>query len=358
MFLSLVDFQTIQQGVEDENIFIDVIGEVTDVGALETVLCSGKERKKIEFSLTDLDGRRISCCLWGKSAEKIQSNCKAAGDDVVVCLLRFVKVGTYRDEVQISNSLDASQIFFNPPIMETEAFLKREVASNALAVSQQDKLEREIRRDKWMQYPIKDISEILKATEIEQCRLIATIYAIDKDWGWYYFGCKALTPDFLNTFKVSGLPNHSLHLKVGCPVMFLRNIDHTNGRMNGTRLQITEMDDLLVNAKVITGRKVGKTVVIPRLSITPSDKKLPFKLRRRQLPIAVAFAITINKSQGQSLSNVGFYLPRDVFSHGQLYVAVSRVTSKKRLKILVVDDEGKTKHETKNVVFKEIVQNL
>lgn len=77
MFLSLVDFQTIQQGVEDENIFIgkydnfkfskfitaftlfffqlaDVIGEVTDLGGLETVLCSGKQRKKIEFSLTDL----------------------------------------------------------------------------------------------------------------------------------------------------------------------------------------------------------------------------------------------------------------------------------------------------------------
>ncbi|KAG5392807.1 hypothetical protein IGI04_022770, partial [Brassica rapa subsp. trilocularis] len=125
MFLSLVDFQTIQQGVEDENILIDVIGEVTDLGSLDTVLCSGKERKKIEFSLTDLQGRRIACCLWGKFAESIHANCKAVGGDTVICLLRFVKVGTYRDEVQISNSYDASQIFFNPPIMESEAFLKR-----------------------------------------------------------------------------------------------------------------------------------------------------------------------------------------------------------------------------------------
>ncbi|CAF2084612.1 unnamed protein product, partial [Brassica napus] len=200
MFLSLVDFQTIQQGVEDENILIDVIGEVTDLGSLDTVLCSGKERKKIEFSLTDLQGRRIACCLWGKFAESIHANCKAVGGDTVICLLRFVKHGTHKivrlfmsDEVQISNSYDASQIFFNPPIMESEAFLKREVASNALTLveSEQDKLEREIRRDKWMQYPIRDIAELLSSTQIEQCRVIATICAIDKDWGWYYFGCKA-----------------------------------------------------------------------------------------------------------------------------------------------------------------------
>ncbi|KAF3588927.1 hypothetical protein F2Q69_00027606 [Brassica cretica] len=124
MILSLVDFQTIQQGVEDENIFIDVIGEVTDLGGLETVLCSGKERKKIEFSLTDLVGRRIACCLWGKFAESIHANYTAAGEETVICLLRFVKIGIYRDEIQISNSFDASQIFFTP-IVETEAFLKR-----------------------------------------------------------------------------------------------------------------------------------------------------------------------------------------------------------------------------------------
>ncbi|KAF8117428.1 hypothetical protein N665_0010s0005 [Sinapis alba] len=169
---------------------------------------------------------------------------------------------------------------------------------------------------------------------------------------------EALSPDFLNIIIVSGLPNHSLRLKIGCPVMVLRNIDPTNGLMNGTRLIITQLIPFMVDAKIITGEKVGETVSIPRLLITSSDTRLPFKMRRRQLPLAVAFAMTINKSQGQSLSEVGLFLPRPVFSHGQLYVSVSRVTSKKGLKILILDKDGKPQRKTMNVVFKEVFNNL
>ncbi|RID75695.1 hypothetical protein BRARA_B02726, partial [Brassica rapa] len=168
---------------------------------------------------------------------------------------------------------------------------------------------------------------------------------------------QALSTDFFNNIKVSGLPNHSMRLKIGCPVMLLRNINSTGGLMNRTRLQITEMIDFMVGTRILTGEKVGDIVYIPRL-IHPSDKKLPFKMRRRQLPLAVAFAITINKSQGQSLSQVGLFLPRPMFSHRQLYVAISRVTSKKGLKILIVDKDGKPQRKTKNVVFKEVFNNL
>ena len=64
--------------------------------------------------------------------------------------------------------------------------------------------------------------------------------------------------------------------------------------------------------------------------------------------------MTINKSQGQSLSHVGLYLKKTVFNHDQLYVAVSRVTNQNSLKILIYDKEGEQTNSTTNIVFKEI----
>jgi ATP-dependent DNA helicase PIF1 len=55
---------------------------------------------------------------------------------------------------------------------------------------------------------------------------------------------------------------------------------------------------------------------------------------------------------------VGLFLPNPVFSHGQLYVVVSRVKSKKGLKILILDEDKKPTNVTTNVVFKEVFQNI
>ena len=135
--------------------------------------------------------------------------------------------------------------------------------------------------------------------------------------------------------------------------MCMRNIDQMAGLCNGTRLQVLRLGANIVEARIISGGCVGTICAILRMILSPSDTKMPFKFNRRQFPLAVCFAMTINKSQGQTLTQVGLFLQRPVFSHGQLYVAVFRVTNRKGLKILCCDEEGNHTNSTANVVYKE-----
>lgn len=90
--------------------------------------------------------------------------------------------------------------------------------------------------------------------------------------------------------------------------------------------------------EILTGSQAGTMHIISRIEMEPNDSKWPFEFKRVQFPFHLCFAMTINKSQGQSPDIVGFYLPRSVFTHGQLYVVVSRVTSPSGLHILTDSD--------------------
>ena len=174
--------------------------------------------------------------------------------------------------------------------------------------------------------------------------------------------------EFLNTLQPAGFPPHQLRLKVGMPVMLLRNISPSEGLANGTRLILTHMGAHYVKGKIMTGSDahVNTTAIIPRCKLTCMEHEgLPVEVVRRQLPLKPGFAMTINKSQGQTFDQVGVFLPKPCFTHGQLYVAMSRVGRPGGLTLMV--GHGRTDGDalptgrgvyTDNVVYTEVFDRL
>lgn len=165
--------------------------------------------------------------------------------------------------------------------------------------------------------------------------------------------------EFINTLTPNNMPPNELRLKEGVPLMLLRNLDPSQGLANGTRFVVLQHSPRLLYVKIITESFYGKKVFIPRIPLlSDDDERQPCKFKRLQFPVRLGFAMTINKSQGQTIERVGLYLKEPVFGHGQLYVALSRVKGSRSIRVFVEDGsmEGKEGIYTKNIVYKQILQ--
>ena len=102
--------------------------------------------------------------------------------------------------------------------------------------------------------------------------------------------------------------------------------------------------------------EADRIAFIPWITLYGPEEGLGFKFSWRQFPVSLAFAMAINKSQGQSLKYVGINLQTPLFAHGQLYVALSQCTSKNNIKVLFAENSEST--VTKNIVFPEVYSSL
>lgn len=167
-------------------------------------------------------------------------------------------------------------------------------------------------------------------------------------------GVEQLPVEHLQSIDLPSLPPSKLALKVGVPVMLLRNLCPKEGLCNGTRMVVTNLRNHCIEGRLLGGDFDGQLRTIPRIKLSSGEKDLTFTLTRKQFPVRVCFAMTINKSQGQSFEKVAVDLRTPVFCHGQFYVAVSRVSSAAGLHMLLPTDCDKTT----NIVWPEVLQDL
>ncbi|XP_074352942.1 uncharacterized protein LOC141692101 [Apium graveolens] len=133
--------------------------------------------------------------------------------------------------------------------------------------------------------------------------------------------------EYLNSINISCLPRHDLKIKKGCVIMLMRNLNQLMGLCNETRMIVKKCLPNSIVCNILTGSQVGTTHIIPRIEMEPTDTKWPFEFKRVQFS--------------------------SVFTHGRLYVAVSRVTSPSGLHIMIDSDVGGSTNVTANVVFEE-----
>ena len=128
--------------------------------------------------------------------------------------------------------------------------------------------------------------------------------------------------------------------------------------MQRTRLLVREVrNQRVLEAEVATGTHSGRVVLIPRVNVTPPGETFPFLWERRQFPVRVTCATTINKSQGQTLGGVEVFLEEPIFTHGQQYVASSRVSHPGNLRFAIPSAlSGPAFESSRNVIYTEVLE--
>jgi ATP-dependent DNA helicase PIF1 len=163
-------------------------------------------------------------------------------------------------------------------------------------------------------------------------------------------------PDYVESLHMNGAPPFMLRLKLGAKFMCIRNIAQRRGLVNGTMLQVVGIGRRFIQVRVLTGKSAGSVeLLMPHVfSISPDASGLPFTITRRQYPMIPAYCLSVHKAQGQTIKVCGLIFESDPFTHGQLYVALSRVASWLCLFVKLHHKE----HNIHNVVLKHLLGEL
>jgi hypothetical protein len=163
------------------------------------------------------------------------------------------------------------------------------------------------------------------------------------------------TPDYLAMLTQNGIPAHQLRLKEGCICSLMRNMSVRHGLVKNARLIVLRLHRRFIEVRVINNRtgQLGDIHCIPRIRFEFTPSRASWTVHRLQFPLRLSYATTFNGSQGLTLDKTVLDLRCEVFAHGQLYTALSRIRCRGDSRVLFADN-----HEdcsTTNVVYKNLL---
>ena len=135
---------------------------------------------------------------------------------------------------------------------------------------------------------------------------------------------------------------------------------------NGTRYLVKHIGTYRLLLEKLNPKlgDTNTTLLLPRIPMVHKSKHLPCTVSRLQFPIKIAYCLTINRAQGQSASKCGILLPKDVWTHGQIYVAFSRCGNPNNIYVWAEQSQfetynlSKQKTYVKNVVYDEVIKDI
>ncbi|OAO92807.1 hypothetical protein AXX17_AT5G29550 [Arabidopsis thaliana] len=181
-YLSLPTFESIIVGELNLFYLVEVFGQVVNVGKVEDIVVNNESTKKLEFELRNEMNDRLPCTLWGKFADQVIQECENSTGEIVVCLIRFAKINTFRGENQITNAFDASVVTINPEFPEVEHF-KNSLPKDGLALTISEtnpRRELSFGSDGYFDHIF----------QVQKCKVMCKIHTIEGDFGWFYVACK------------------------------------------------------------------------------------------------------------------------------------------------------------------------
>jgi hypothetical protein len=147
------------------------------------------------------------------------------------------------------------------------------------------------------------------------------------------------TEDYLAMVCSREAPNHELHLKPGAICSLMRNLSPALGLVKNKRVVVGAPHSRFIEVRVLDpGHHPCQTHCIPRINFDFRPPYMSYTIRRKQFPLNLAYATTFNSCQGLTFDKVVIDGRCDVFAHGQLYTALSRVHSCHDALVYIPDD--------------------